>query len=89
MSSLLTPKVVADERTNSVVVSGDPKARQRVMQMIRQLDKDQQSDGNTKVYYLKYAKAKNLVEVLTGVSKSIQDKRPRLPCKGVVVPTRS
>ena len=75
MSSLLTPKVVADERTNSVVVSGDPKARQRVMQMIRQLDKDQQSEGNTKVYYLKYAKAKNLVEVLTGVSKSIQDKK--------------
>jgi general secretion pathway protein D len=75
MSSLLTPKVVADERTNSVVVSGDPKARQRVMQMIRQLDKDQQSEGNTKVYYLKYAKAKNLVEVLTGVGKSIQDKK--------------
>ncbi len=75
MSSLLAPKVVADDRTNSVVVSGDPKARQRVMQMIRQLDKDQQSDGNTKVYYLKYAKAKNLVEVLTGVSKSIQDKK--------------
>lgn len=75
MSSLLAPKVVADDRTNSVVVSGDPKARQRVMQMIRQLDKDQQNDGNTKVYYLKYAKAKNLVEVLTGVSKSIQDKK--------------
>ena len=82
MSSLLTPKVVADERTNSVVVSGDPKARQRVMQMIRQLDKDQQSDGNTKVYYLKYAKAKNLVEVLTGVSKSIQDKKAPAAVQG-------
>lgn len=72
MGSLLTPKVVADERTNSVVVSGDPKARQRVLQMIRQLDKDQETQGNTKVFYLKYAKAKNLAEVLTGVSKSIQ-----------------
>ncbi|MGL4205251.1 MAG: type II secretion system secretin GspD, partial [Aeromonadaceae bacterium] len=72
MGSLLSPKLVADERTNSVVVSGDPKARQRVMQMIRQLDRDQESQGNTKVFYLKYAKAKNLVEVLTGVSKSIQ-----------------
>ena len=75
MGSLMTPKVVADDRTNSVVVSGEPKARQRMLQMIQQLDKDQQSDGNTKVYYLKYAKAKNLVEVLTGVSKSIQDKK--------------
>ncbi|MEZ7862709.1 MAG: type II secretion system secretin GspD [Aeromonadaceae bacterium] len=82
MSSLLTPKVVADDRTNSVVVSGDPKARQRVMQMIRQLDKDQQNEGNTKVYYLKYAKAKNLVEVLTGVSKSIQDKKAPAAVQG-------
>ncbi len=72
MGSLLTPKVVADERTNSVVVSGDPKARQRMLQMVRQLDRDQESQGNTKVFYLKYAKAKNLVEVLNGVSKSIQ-----------------
>ncbi len=71
-SSLLTPKVVADERTNAVVISGEPKARQRVIQMIRQLDKDQATQGNTRVFYLKYAKAKNLVDVLTGVSKSIQ-----------------
>ena len=27
-------------------------------------------EGNTRVYYLKYAKATNLVEVLTGVSES-------------------
>ena len=77
MGSLLSPKLVADERTNSVVVSGDPKARQRVMQMIRQLDRDQESQGNTKVFYLKYAKAKNLVEVLTGVSKSIQAEKQK------------
>lgn len=59
------------------------------MQMIRQLDKDQQSDGNTKVYYLKYAKAKNLVEVLTRVSKSIQDKKAPATPQGRAVPTRS
>ncbi|KAL8181361.1 UNVERIFIED_CONTAM: hypothetical protein K2H54_000275 [Gekko kuhli] len=32
-SLLLAPKVVADERTNSVVVSGEPKARARIIQM--------------------------------------------------------
>ena len=71
-SLLLAPKVVADERTNSVVVSGEPKARARIIQMVRQLDRDLQSQGNTRVFYLKYGKAKDLVEVLKGVSSSIE-----------------
>ena len=71
-SLLLAPKVVADERTNSVVVSGEPKARARIIQMVHQLDRDLQSQGNTRVFYLKYGKAKDLVEVLRGVSSSIE-----------------
>jgi len=71
-SLLLSPKVVADERTNSVVISGEPKARARIIQMVRQLDRDLQSQGNTRVFYLKYGKAKDLVDVLKGVSSSIE-----------------
>ncbi|PJG58072.1 GspD family T2SS secretin variant ExeD [Aeromonas cavernicola] len=71
-SLLLAPKVVADERTNSVVVSGEPKARARIIQMVRQLDRDLQSQGNTRVFYLKYGKAKDMVDVLKGVSASIE-----------------
>ena len=72
IASVLTPKLVADERTNSVVISGDNQSRQRLVTMIRQLDREQQSQGNTRVFYLKYAKAKNLVDVLSGSSKTIQ-----------------
>lgn len=72
LSSALAPKVVADERTNAVIVSGEPQGRQRIVRLIRQLDQDQAVQGNTRVFYLKYAKAKNLVEVLTGVSKSVE-----------------
>lgn len=70
--ALLIPKIVADERSNSVVISGEPRARDRVMALIEQLDQDLRSDGNTRVYYLKYAKASELVEVLQGVSQSLQ-----------------
>lgn len=70
-SALLTPKVVADERTNSVVVSGEPRARERVIKIINKLDMEQASTGNTKVFYLRYAKAANVLETLTGVSKSL------------------
>ncbi len=70
-SALMTPKLVADERTNSVVVSGDPSARDRVIKMIHQLDGEQAASGNTRVIYLHYAKAKDLLETLNGVSKSL------------------
>ncbi|GIU52472.1 type II secretion system secretin GspD [Shewanella sp. KT0246] len=66
------PKVVADERTNSVVVSGDEKSRQRVVELVRRLDAEQASTGNTKVRYLRYAKAEDLVEVLTGFAEQLQ-----------------
>lgn len=68
----LEPKIVADERTNSVIVSGDVKARQRIVNLIKRLDLELQTNGNTRVYYLKYAQAADVVSVLQGVSDSIQ-----------------
>lgn len=67
----LVPSVVADERTNSVLISGNPKARARIAHLINQLDSELQSYGNTRVFYLKYAHAKDLVKVLQGVSQTI------------------
>ncbi|WP_076541338.1 type II secretion system secretin GspD [Shewanella sp. UCD-KL21] len=65
------PKVVADERMNAVIVSGDEKSRQRVVDLIRRLDAEQANTGNTKVRYLRYAKAEDLVEVLTGFADQL------------------
>lgn len=67
----LIPKIVADERTNSVIVSGELQARQRVADIVKRLDAQQENQGNTRVYYLKYAKAEDLVKVLQGVSNSM------------------
>ncbi|UAA38912.1 type II secretion system secretin GspD [Paraneptunicella aestuarii] len=67
----LEPKIVADDRTNSVIVSGDIKARQRIITLVERLDKELESNGNTRVTFLKYAKAEDLVKVLQGVSASI------------------
>lgn len=67
----LVPRIVADERTNSVIVSGELQARQRVIELARRLDAELQTSGNTRVIYLKYAKAEDIVPVLKGVSDSI------------------
>lgn len=66
------PRVVADDRTNSVIVSGDVKARQRLINLIQRMDQELESNGNTRVIFLNYAKAEDLVKVLQGVSASIQ-----------------
>nr|WP_071604758.1 type II secretion system secretin GspD [Dickeya chrysanthemi]MCA7008507.1 type II secretion system secretin GspD [Dickeya chrysanthemi] len=66
LPSTMLANVVADGRTNSVVVSGEENARQRAVEMIRQLDRKQVAQGGTKVIYLKYAKALDLIEVLAG-----------------------
>ncbi len=67
----LVPRIVADERTNSVIVSGEAQARERVIALAKRLDAELQTNGNTRVLYLKYAKAEDLVPVLKGVSDSI------------------
>ncbi|KZN51791.1 general secretion pathway protein D [Pseudoalteromonas luteoviolacea CPMOR-2] len=69
----LIPKIVADGRTNSVVVSGESQARTKAIELIRRLDDELESQGNTQVFYLDYAKAEDLVKVLQGVSKTLQE----------------
>ncbi len=69
--TFLIPKIVADDRSNSVIVSGEVKARERVTRLVKRLDSELESSGNTRVYRLKYSKAEDLVKVLQGVSDSI------------------
>jgi general secretion pathway protein D len=72
-TSVLKPRLVADERTNSVIVSGEPKTRARVIKLVKSLDNELKNNGNTRVFYLKYANAKEVVDVLTGVSKGLDE----------------
>ncbi|RBW66210.1 type II secretion system protein GspD [Vibrionales bacterium C3R12] len=70
--AFLQPKLVADERTNSILISGDPKVRERLRRLIEQLDVEMATKGNNRVVYLKYAKAEDMVDVLKGVSDNLQ-----------------
>ena len=68
-------RLVADERTNSILLSGDRASRLRLRALIAHLDTPVQREGNTQVIYLRYAKAKDLAQVLTGVSKKIAEEQ--------------
>ncbi|AEX50301.1 type II secretion system secretin GspD [Rahnella aquatilis] len=78
-SSILQAKIVADERTNTLIVSGPENVRSRAAKLVNQLDKDQSSQGNTRVFYLKYAKAEKIVPVLTGITQEMKEGKTAQP----------
>jgi general secretion pathway protein D len=73
----MPPRMVADERTNSILLSGDKASRLRFRALITHLDTPVDSGGNTQVVYLRYAKAKDLATVLQGVSKNLSSEAAR------------
>ncbi|MDZ7622344.1 MAG: type II secretion system secretin GspD [Candidatus Competibacteraceae bacterium] len=76
-ASGMLPRMVADERTNSVLLSGDRASRLRLRALITHLDTPVDAGGNTQVIYLRYAKAKDLVTVLQGVSRTLSTEAAR------------
>ncbi len=65
------PSIIADERTNSLLINGNSATRLRLRTLITHLDTPVKSVGNTQVIFLRYAEAKDLVKVLKGVSESM------------------
>ena len=63
--------LVADKRTNSVVVTADELNAQRIKDLINYLDTPLEQSGNVKVIYLEYADAIEVAEVLTRVMQNI------------------
>ena len=63
--------LVADSRTNSVLVSGDEVERARIRSLVKYLDTPLEQSGNVKVIYLEYAQASEIADVLTRVMQNI------------------
>ncbi len=74
----------ADNRSNSILMSGDPLTREQIKNLIRQLDAPLSVDGNTQVHYLHYARAEEIVPVLQSVSGSIVKDEKGTASKGEV-----
>jgi general secretion pathway protein D len=63
--------VVADKRTNSVLITGDEVQRARIRTMVRYLDVPLENIGNANVIYLEYANAVDVAEVLGRVTANL------------------
>ncbi len=64
--------ITSDERSNSLLMSGDPATRQRVAQLIKQLDKPITDSGNTRVVYLHYLEAAELLPILRSMATAMK-----------------
>lgn len=64
-------ELMADKRTNSILVSGEGPEREQIRSLISRLDMPVEQSGNGRVFYLEYAKASEVAEVLRKISKSI------------------
>lgn len=61
-------RIIADNRTNRIIIKGDMQSRKRIRQTIEMLDVPPADRlGGLKVFRLKYASAKNLAEILQGL----------------------
>lgn len=64
--------VVADERTNSILLGGDKSERLKLKSLIAQLDTPVEQSGGTQVVYLRYAKAEDLAKILEGYVEKVK-----------------
>lgn len=70
----VSAKLVADDRTNSVLVSGEKSQRLRLKALVTHLDTPLEAGGDTQVRYLAYADAEQIAgklkEQITGVTQA-------------------
>jgi general secretion pathway protein D len=69
----MSAKLVADDRTNSVLISGEKSQRLRLKGLVMHLDTPLESGGDTQVRYLNYADAEQIAtklkEQITGITQ--------------------
>ena len=63
--------LVADKRTNSIIVTADEVSIERIKSLIDYLDIPLEQSGNVRVMYLEYANATDVAEVLTRVMQNL------------------
>jgi general secretion pathway protein D len=73
-------QVVADARSNALMVRGDEAVRRQVRRLVAELDVSRDAASDTEVVYLHHAKAGEVVKVLRGLSGEVpQDARVEIP----------
>jgi len=60
-------RIVADERSNRLILKGEKSARARIRKLVKELDKPSTKSGTIQVIYLQHADAVKIAEIITGL----------------------
>ncbi len=86
-------KLVADDRTNSVLISGEKSQRLRLRTLVTHLDTPLETGGDTQVWYLNYADAEQIAgklkEQITGITQAAAPGAPGAPAGPAAAADRS
>ena len=77
--------LIADPRTNSLIIKADADTRKEIKALALALDTPSSGRGNTHVIYLKNASAENLVTVLESSLKTAQDAAEGGPAREISI----
>ena len=77
--------IAADERSNSILLAGEPANRERARQLIAQIDQPLTTAGSTRVVFLHYLSAEELVPILKGVTAKSQKEAKEETVKNAAV----
>ncbi len=72
----MSTNLVADARTNSILISGVASARLKIRTLIAHLDTPQEDGGDTQVRFLRYANAEDLATKLQNQSQNTSSGQP-------------
>ncbi|RDH44876.1 type II secretion system secretin GspD [Zooshikella ganghwensis] len=67
----LSGELIADERTNRLLVTGKPQFRQQVRRLAKAMDVASEATSLTRVIHLRHADAEKLAETLADLTKSL------------------
>lgn len=65
-------ELAVDERSNSILLTGDPVIRTQIRKLVARLDQPLSGEGNTQVFYLNYTTATEMVPILESVAGNLQ-----------------
>ena len=78
----VSARLVADDRTNSVLISGEKAQRLRLKALVTHLDTPLETGGDTRVRYLNYADAEQIAGKLKEQVTGITQAAPGAPTQG-------
>lgn len=75
-------KILADERSNSLIIVATEQAYMRMLEIIRELDKSFEGEGRIHIHYLQHGDSEQIAKTLSELAGSTSGSRPSRGGKG-------